>query len=36
VLALQRRKAELFTSVMDTGNAFGATLTADDIRALLD
>jgi hypothetical protein len=36
VLALQQRKAELFTSVMDTGNAFGVTLTADDIRALLD
>jgi SNF2 family DNA or RNA helicase len=36
VLALQQRKAELFTSVMDSGNAFGTTLTADDIRALLD
>ncbi|HEU5417827.1 MAG TPA: DEAD/DEAH box helicase [Streptosporangiaceae bacterium] len=36
VLALQQRKAELFASVMDSGNAFGAALTADDIRALLD
>jgi superfamily II DNA or RNA helicase len=35
VLALQQRKAELFASVIDSGNAFGATLTADDIRALL-
>jgi superfamily II DNA or RNA helicase len=36
VLALQQRKAELFASVMDSGNAFGSTLTADDIRSLLD
>ena len=35
VLALARRKAELFTGVMDDGDAFGATLTADDIKALL-
>ncbi len=34
VMALKARKAELFTSVMDDGNAFGATLAADDIREL--
>jgi superfamily II DNA or RNA helicase len=34
VMALQRRKASLFTSVLDDGNAFGSTLTADDIRGL--
>ena len=34
VMALQRRKADLFTSVLDDGNAFGSTLTADDIRGL--
>jgi SNF2 family DNA or RNA helicase len=35
VLALARRKAELFTGVMDDGAAFGSTLNADDIKALL-
>ena len=35
VLALARRKAELFTGVMDDGELFGSTLNADDIRALL-
>jgi superfamily II DNA or RNA helicase len=35
VVALNTRKAELFASVIDDGNAFGATLTADDIRGLL-
>lgn len=35
VMALKQRKAELFASVMDDGNAFGSTLTADDIRGLL-
>jgi superfamily II DNA or RNA helicase len=34
VMALQARKAELFASVMDEGNVFGAGLTADDIRGL--
>ena len=34
-MALKARKAELFASVMDDGDAFGATLTADDIRGLL-
>ena len=35
VMALKARKAELFASVMDDGDVFGAALTADDIRALL-
>ena len=35
VMALKARKARLFSSVMDDGNVFGATLGADDIRALL-
>ena len=35
VMALKARKAELFSSVMDHGDAFGSTLDADDIRALL-
>jgi SNF2 family DNA or RNA helicase len=34
VAALAARKADLFASVIDSDNAFGATLTADDIRAL--
>ena len=34
VMALKERKAELFASVMDDGNAFGATLDAEDIRGL--
>jgi superfamily II DNA or RNA helicase len=34
VMALKERKAELFASVMDDGNAFGSTLDADDIREL--
>jgi superfamily II DNA or RNA helicase len=34
VMALKERKAELFASVMDDGNAFGAALDADDIRGL--
>jgi hypothetical protein len=33
-MALNARKAELFTSVMDDGNVFGASLGADDIRGL--
>ena len=35
VLALATRKAELFRGVMNDGNAFGAALTADDIRSLI-
>ena len=35
VLALARRKAALFTGVMDDGNLFGGALDADDIRALV-
>ena len=35
VMALNARKAKLFASVIDDGNAFGSTLTADDIRGLL-
>jgi superfamily II DNA or RNA helicase len=35
VLALQARKAELFSSVIDGGNMFGASIDADDIRGLL-
>jgi superfamily II DNA or RNA helicase len=34
VMALKTRKAELFSSVMDQGNVFGASLDADDIRGL--
>jgi SNF2 family DNA or RNA helicase len=34
VMALKERKAKLFASVMDDGNAFGATLDAEDIRGL--
>ncbi|HLH59123.1 MAG TPA: SNF2-related protein [Streptosporangiaceae bacterium] len=34
VMALKARKAELFASVMDDGDAFGATLSAEDIRGL--
>jgi hypothetical protein len=33
-MALKARKAELFASVMDDGNAFGTTLDAEDIRGL--
>jgi superfamily II DNA or RNA helicase len=35
VLALARRKAELFSGVLNDGNAFGAALSAEDIRALI-
>jgi hypothetical protein len=35
VMALKARKAELFSTVIDEGNAFGAPLDADDIRGLL-
>ena len=36
VMALKERKAELFSNVIDGGNAFGSALSADDIRALFD
>jgi len=36
VMALKERKAELFSSVIDSGNAFGAALSADDIRSLFE
>jgi SNF2 family DNA or RNA helicase len=35
VMALKARKGELFASVIDDGNAFGGSLDADDIRALV-
>lgn len=35
VLALNVQKAKLFASVIDDGNAFGAALTAEDIRELI-
>ena len=35
VMAMKARKAALFSSVLDDGNVFGSTLTADDIRGLL-
>ncbi len=36
VVELQRRKAELFASVLDSGEHFSAALTADDLRGLLE
>lgn len=36
VLELQRRKARLFTAVMDDEQLFAQSLTADDIRGLFD
>jgi SNF2 family DNA or RNA helicase len=35
VMALKARKARLFSSVLDDGNAFGTAIDADDIRTLL-
>jgi superfamily II DNA or RNA helicase len=35
VLALQRRKQDLFDAVVDDGEPFSASLTADDVRDLL-
>jgi len=35
VIALQKRKARLFSSVMDDGDLLAQSLTADDIRGLL-
>ena len=34
VMALKKRKAELFANVMDDGNMFGSAMGADDIREL--
>jgi SNF2 family DNA or RNA helicase len=34
VLAMQNRKARLFTDVMDDGDLFGGGIDADDIREL--
>jgi superfamily II DNA or RNA helicase len=34
VMALKARKADLFASVIDDGNVFGSSLSADDIRGL--
>ncbi len=36
VMALKVRKAELFSSVIDSGNVFGGGLDADDIRGLFE
>jgi superfamily II DNA or RNA helicase len=36
VMALKARKAQLFASVLDEGNVFGAGLDAADIRGLFD
>ena len=36
VAALARRKAALFSGVMDEGDLFASSLTAEDIRGLLD
>ena len=36
VLALQERKARLFTAVMDDEEMFAQSLTADDIRGLFE
>jgi SNF2 family DNA or RNA helicase len=35
VVALARRKAALFTGVMDEGDLFAGSVTAEDIRGLL-
>ena len=35
VVELQRRKAELFSSVLDDGEHFSTALTAEDLRGLL-
>jgi len=36
VMALKARKAALFSSVIDSGSAFGSGLAADDIRGLFE
>ncbi len=35
-MALQERKRELFSRVVDEGGLMGAPLTADDIRGLIE
>jgi len=35
VAALARRKAALFSGVMDDGDLFASNLTAEDVRGLL-
>ena len=36
VMLLKERKAKLFASVLDDGGAFSSTLSADDIRGLIE
>ena len=36
VLALQTKKAELFTALMDDGSAFSEVISAADIKGLLE
>ena len=36
VVALQQRKRDLFTRVVDEGSALSAAMTSDDLRALLE
>ena len=36
VLALARRKAALFSGVMDEGDLFAGAITAEDVRSLLE
>jgi SNF2 family DNA or RNA helicase len=36
VVALARRKAALFRGVMDNGDLFATSLTAEDIRGLVE
>ncbi|WP_291545975.1 DEAD/DEAH box helicase, partial [Brevibacterium sp.] len=36
VLALQAKKAELFTALMDNGSAFNEVISAADIKGLLE
>lgn len=36
VRALARRKAQLFSGVLDDGDLFASTITAEDIRGLID
>ena len=36
VVALARRKAALFSGVMDDGDLFASSITAQDIRGLLE
>ena len=36
VMLLKERKAKLFASVLDDGGAFSSTMSADDIRGLIE